>query len=79
MDFPFSICIKQIELIPQVVMTFCENNLLNLLYLLTENDTLPIPLYSARYVPYSNFSGDIKVPDEMISPFLSCLPCVCSF
>ena len=22
----FSICIKQIELIPQVVMTFCENN-----------------------------------------------------
>ena len=50
-------------------MTFCENNLLNLLYLLTENDTLPIPLYSARYVPYSNFSGDIKVPDEMISPF----------
>ena len=49
-------------------MTFCENNPIKLTLLLTEND-IPIPLYSARYVPYSNFSGDIKVPDEMISPF----------
>ena len=27
-------------------------------------------LYSARYVPYSNLSGEMNVPEEMTCPFL---------